>query len=295
AAGLIALADLKTPGYRIALKGTSSFLDALFLVPGIHCQRYVSNVNGAEYPATGAMTTGYVFRTENEATVYYLQRVGLPGHLVTLEVLPTAPKPALFSKDALVRALYLVGIVSTLAVTLCLYQIQDLWGLYVVAMLITARLLNILVIKRRSKLGWKGAPEPGVKGDLLILLSQDRWVRMRGLVDDLKTVTSGSWMREETTVESFFVNVGTILVYASPAVAVNASAAGGLLIGSLLLITLALLGLCNALTETQHMFGRTLRIVEPPKKYRRRLDLVEELVKVSGRNDWAIGMGMIVP
>lgn len=32
-----------------------------------------------------------------------------------------------------------------------------------------------------------------------------------------------------------------------------------------------------------------------PKAYARRLVMVEELIKESGRDDWAIGMGMIVP
>jgi hypothetical protein len=57
-----------------------------------------------------------------------------------------------------------------------------------------------------------GALEPGVKGDLLVLLSQDRWVRIRGLVDDLKAVASGSWLRKPTALEQFMTTLATILV-----------------------------------------------------------------------------------
>ena len=86
AAGLVALADLSTIKERTALVGSVSLLDILFLAPGIHTQQEASNVNGGELPVTGAMTTGYVFRIENQATVSYLQRIGEPGALVTIQV-----------------------------------------------------------------------------------------------------------------------------------------------------------------------------------------------------------------
>ena len=91
-----------------------------------------------------------------------------------------------------------------------------------------ARLLNVVIIKRRSRMGWKGAPEPGVSGDLLVLLSQDRWVCMRGLVDDLKALTSGQWLRNETSVEGFAMSFATLLVFVSAALAGNVSTIGGL-------------------------------------------------------------------
>ncbi|KDQ57952.1 hypothetical protein JAAARDRAFT_34766 [Jaapia argillacea MUCL 33604] len=298
ASGLLALADLRTIAYRTALTGSASFLDILFLAPGIHCQQAASEVHGGEYPTIGAMTTGYVFRVENEATVNYLQRVGEPGHLATVDV--AGPKDAisgggLFSKDTLASICYLCGIALTIAVVALLRVIGDWWALGVVGMLMLARSLNVLVIKQRSRLGWKGIPEPGVRGDLLVLLSQDRWVRIRGLVDDIKVVTSGQWLREETTMESFCVSFATLLVYSSAALAGNASTVGNLLIACLLLISVALLGACNALTSRLRMFGRTISLEGKPKPYTRRLDMVEELITASGRDDWAIAMGLIVP
>jgi hypothetical protein len=134
-------------------------------------------------------------------------------------------------------------------------------------MLITARLLNTFVIRRRAKLTWKGALEPGKMGDLLVLLSQDRWVRIKGAVDDLKAVTAGQWLRDQTMVESFITAFATLLVYVSAAIAANASDVGSLTMASLLLVSVALLGLSNACTSNVKMFGRTLRVSDRPKAY----------------------------
>ena len=228
AANLVALADLKTIAHRTALIGSASILDILFLAPGIHCQQAASEVNQGEYPATGAMTTGYVFRVENQATVSFLQRIGEPGHLTNVTVSGEQAKPyglflELVRSAPLASLLYLSGLACTITVIVLLAVIHDGWALGVLGMLMLARLLNVAVIKRRSKMGWKGAPEPGVPGDLLIIVSQDRWIRMRGMVDDLKVVTAGQWLREMTTLESFVVSFATLLVYGSAALAGNAS------------------------------------------------------------------------
>ena len=164
----------------------------------------------------------------------------------------------------------------------------------VVGMLMAARLLNVVVIKRRSQKGWKGAAEPGVKGDLMILVSQDRWLRMRGLVDDIKAVTAGQWLRETSSFESFLVSFATLLVYVSAALAGNASTVGSLLIGCLLLVSVALLGCANACTSGLTMYGHVVRMDGPRKRYGRRLDMVHEMLKEHPNDDWAIGLGMIV-
>ena len=86
AAGLVALADLATISERTALTGSASFLDVFVLAPGIHRQQAASQVNGGELPITGAMTSGYVFRVENQGTVSFLQKIGETGCLVTVRV-----------------------------------------------------------------------------------------------------------------------------------------------------------------------------------------------------------------
>jgi hypothetical protein len=297
ASGLIALADIKTIANRTALTGSASFLDILLIAPGIHCQQASSEVNKGEYPTTGALTTGYVFRIENQATVGFLLGVGKTGHLVNIVVSPSRKRNSrysVFASGVIPTIFYLCGIALTIAVTTLLAIVRDWWALGTIGMLMLARLLNVVVIKRRSQMGWKGAPEPGVHGDLLVLLSQDRWVRMRGLVDDLKAVTSGQWLRDETSVDGFAASFATLLVFVSAAVASNASTIGGLLLGCLLLSSAALLGLCNSQTKNLQMFGRTLKQEGPPKAYHRRLDLAVELIAESGRDDWAIAMGMVV-
>ncbi|KIP09001.1 hypothetical protein PHLGIDRAFT_506217 [Phlebiopsis gigantea 11061_1 CR5-6] len=298
AAGLVALADLKSIAIRTALTGSASMLDILFLAPGIHCQRDASEVNGGEHPTAGAMTNGYVFHIENQATVSYLQTVGKTGHLTTIRVSGEVPRKhglllSLLQTDFWATALYLIGIALTAITLVLLGVIRDWWGLGVVCMLLVARILNVLVIRRRTVLGWKGAPEPGVEGDLLILLSQDRWVRMRGMVDDIKNVTAGQWLREEETVESFVVSFATLLVYGSAALAGNASTVGSLLMACLLLVSAGILGLCNAATKTLRMFDRIVSVEGEPKRYERRLEMAHDLVLEMRRDDWAVDMGLI--
>ncbi|TFK48238.1 hypothetical protein OE88DRAFT_1810541 [Heliocybe sulcata] len=295
AAGLVALADLKAIDYRTALTGTSSYLDVLFLAPGIHCQQHASQVNGGEYPSAAAPKEGYVFRVENQATVSFLQRVGKTGHLTTVEVLSDTASVKRSTRDTIITILYVAGILQTIAVLSLLVLIRDWWGFSVIAMLVGARLCNVVVIKRRSELGWKGASEPGKESDMLVFLSQDRWVRMKGSVDDLKAVTAGQWLREESPVESFVIGFGTLLVFAAAALATNASTVGSLLIACLLFVSVTLLGLCNSLTKTQWMFDRIIRRVGAPKRYERRLQLVEEFTQLFNREDWAITMGLTLP
>lgn len=64
AAGLVALADLQSIAKWTAITGTSSFMDSLFLAPGIHKQSSAPSLSGGELPPTGALTSGYVFRIE---------------------------------------------------------------------------------------------------------------------------------------------------------------------------------------------------------------------------------------
>lgn len=129
----------------------------------------------------------------------------------------------------------------------------------------------------------------------MVLLSEDRWIRVKGYVDDLKAVTSGKWLRNTTSLESFAVAFATLIVYATAALAGNASKTGSITLLTLLLASVSLLGLSNELARTFHMHGRVLKVAGQPKPYVRRLDLAEELIRESGRSDWAIGLGMVVP
>ncbi|KAK0430029.1 hypothetical protein EV421DRAFT_2042141 [Armillaria borealis] len=286
AAGLVALADLSIVAVRTALTGTASPLDVLLLAPGMHQQQSAEEVNRGEFPTTGSIINGYVFRVENPATVSYLQRIARTGHLVAAQVSMHPSRDALYP--------YTIAFpILTVVVLALLAAIQDWWGFWVLGMLIAARAINVIVIRRRSKDSedWKGAPEKG-PGDLLIILSKDRWVRLHGSLNDIKTVTAGEWLRDPSTAESFSVALATLLVYAAAALAGNASTMGSLLIACLLLCSAALLGLCNSWTRCLQMYDCIVRQDGMTPRYKRRMDMVDDLIRASGKSDWAYEMGL---
>lgn len=304
-AALVVLADLPTAAIRTALTGTSTFADALIICPGLHRQQDAPRLSEGEFPICAAMTTGYVFRVENEATVFYLQRVGRAGHLTTVQVSSNHAKQPSGSKLSIKRAgaavsnsvvptlSHVVATILTMIAVWLLVLVRDWWGVTTISILVFARLLNILVIKDRSTTGWKGAAEPGKHSDLIILLSRDRWIRMQGLVDDVKVVTSGSWLLEPTFLDSVLTAIATLLVYLDVVLTANATNAAKLLLLLLLFSSAALLGLANACTTAMKMYGRTLRVVGPPQPYKRRLHLAKQLVEESGSSDWAIRLGIV--
>ncbi|KAB8255645.1 hypothetical protein BDV32DRAFT_154057 [Aspergillus pseudonomiae] len=304
-AGIIFLADLPIIAQRTALTGGATFLDTFVLCPGLHRQQVAADVHGGEYPAVAAMTTGYVFRVENPATVNFLQRVGRTGQLTTLSVTNIHnSKQGLLSRflssiDSYMSvgavAAYLLAVGSTVAVTSFLILTEDWWGLLVIAILMLTRFINMLLIQSRSRAGWSGASEPGVVGDLLVLLSQDRWVRITGYVDDLKAVTSGEWLRDMTWVESAISGFTTLLVYLNVALLSNAKLSGQVMLLLLFVGTAGLLGLVNMFRQGLQMHANLVTVDGARRQYRRRLDLAEALIKETGRDDWAVRLGMINP
>lgn len=292
--GLLALTPLTTIAHRTAHRGTSP-LDPLLLAPGLHLQPTANDLHKGEYPACAALTSGYVFRVENPATVSFLQRVARTGCLTDLRVSAAASPSRFLTRD---EALASLGSYAAVGCTVFaiqrLYALADLWGLFFIANLILARLINFVVLRRRSQPGWFGAPEPGVHGDLFILLSQDRWVRIRGPVDDLKALTSGTWLREPTTLEMFLGAVAMLLVYANVAVAGHVTDVGVCVIVAMLLVNAGLMAWDNLRVCRLSMFGRTMEAVGEPKLYFRRKELAEQLIREAGRDDWAVAMGLIV-
>ncbi|KAL8862607.1 MAG: hypothetical protein Q9178_001105 [Gyalolechia marmorata] len=293
--GLLTLTPLTAIAQRTALLGTS-LLDSLILAPGLHLQPTANDLHKGEYPACAALTSGYVFRVENPATVYFLQRIGRTGCLTDLKVsAQSSPLRFLPTRDKALPSLgYYTAVGCSVFAVQRVYALGDTWGLFFILNLILIRLINFVVLRRRSQPGWFGAPEPGVKGDLFILLSQDRWMRIRGPVDDLKALTSGTWLCEPTTLDTFFGAVAKLLVYANVAVAGHATDAGVYTIVFMLLVNGGLLALDNLWIRSLDMYGRTLEAVDEPRRYSRRRDLAEQLIKESGRDDWAVAMGLLV-
>lgn len=167
-AGIFLLADTSMIAIRTTLSGRPSYLDALTILPGLHQQvQAAAELHKGEYPACAAMTSGYVFRVENPATVYFLQRIGRPGYLTTVEVQSASETPGvgfasrsdsgrpISSRLKLVPVLLeVVPAFLTVLVISSLIQLGDWCALVVVASLILLRLLNIVVLGRRAVPGW---------------------------------------------------------------------------------------------------------------------------------------------
>lgn len=298
--GIIALADFKIITSRCGLTGGATWLDMLVLCPGIHLQQQAADLaNGGELPPTAAMTTGYVFRTENQATVGYLQRAGRPGCLSTVYVSEAKgggqnPFSAMQTTGVLSNLCYLFAVVITVGTIVVMGAVfREWWTVGMLLLLVLARALNTFIFRQRSALGWKGQAEPGVHGDLLILLSQDRWIRMQGLVDDIKAVTSGQWLHDLTPPQSLISAIATLLVFITAALSPCASVFGNVVTIGLLIVESALLGLSNYLADGMLMYGKVMKVQGQPKQYARRLALAEDLISQMGRDDWAVGLGMI--
>jgi hypothetical protein len=286
--GLLALADLDIVAQRTALSGTPTWSDALIICPGLHRQQKAGTLSNGEFPACAAMTTGYVFRVENPATVFYLQSVSETGKLTNIYVSKAHPGHASY-----VNIGHLAVASSVLAVAL-LASVQDWLAVSYLLVLALVLLVNTATIRSRAAIGWHGQEEPDQLGDLFILLSYDRWVRMRGQVDDLKAVTSGRWLQRPTTLQDVMSACATLLAYAAPILAANATHHGQIVITLLLLVNTVVLSIANRLTDFLHMKDRVVRIVGERKVYERRSLLASELVSESGRLDWAVSMGLIV-
>ncbi|SPO02380.1 uncharacterized protein DNG_05053 [Cephalotrichum gorgonifer] len=307
AAGLVALADLTTIQQRTALTGDAVLCDIFVICPGIHAQKGSVSLNGGEYPACAALTSGYVFRIENPATVYYLQQVGRTGFLTTLEVgrlFSEGERPPFWSLSTMFShynttvtstLAYATAVIWSITVIVLVGAARDWWALGMIFLLMLSRLGNVLIIRRRARgEKWSGASEEGEQGDLLVLLSQDRWIRMKGAVDDLKKCTSGQWLRDESNAESWITALATLLVYLAAALTSNAELFGQILILCLLIGNAGLLAIANFATKELQMHGIKIKVLGEPVKYRRRRDLADALVEETKRDDWAVRMGMIV-
>ncbi|KAJ4171883.1 hypothetical protein NW754_007478 [Fusarium falciforme] len=303
AAGLVALADLTTIQERTVLTGTATFLDAFIICPGIHMQQKSTNLNGGEHPVCANMNTGDVFRIENPATVFYLQQVSKTGHLTNLAVSELGEDwwSKVFSmfftaQNASVASTLAYGtaVLWTISVVILLACSYDWWGLIIVLVLMAARLCNVIVVRRRATPGWSGAKEGFVTGDLLVLLSRDRWVRIQGKVDHLKAVTSGQWLRDQRDVEGWMTALATLAVYLAAALVSNATQFGKILILVHLGGSAGLLAVANSTTKNiLVMHGHSLAVQESRSKYQRRKELILELIKETGRYDWALSMDVI--
>lgn len=194
-------------------------------------------------------------------------------------------------------------------------------------LLLFSRLLSTLSLSLRagaSQAQWHGASEPGVRGDLLVLMSADRWVRMRGLVDDLKAVTSGAWLaapgapRWAVAVEAmqwtarmlvYIVVVVLASPWPSPSPSLGTKGQADereVNTETALLVAAVVVGHLVLMAENAWrggelvMNGRRIRVAGDGekggvKRYQRRLDMAEELVREVRRRNFAVRLGMLNP
>jgi hypothetical protein len=303
---------------------------------GMHQPLHSSSFNDGELPATANIKSGYVFRVENEAMVWFLQSIGATGSLTHLKVRSNAElesehekMPAEIErkvdKDLMspLKEFFLLWTAPTIFLSqeiirklLHNYNPQrfsDSWLSldkptvpFVVAasLVVLSRFISLSILHARTQPSWHGAPEPGVHGSLLVLLSQDRWIRIDGLTDDLKAITSGSWLSPATPYQDFLSQSSSLMVWLAVILLCSASGAEKTMV---MVTVLAMhvnlsFGVISRRIKSQGMTlnGRRICVDRRKgddgtgvKKYKRRLDMAEELIKETGRRDWAEKMGMV--
>ncbi|KAH8886792.1 hypothetical protein GQ53DRAFT_727357 [Thozetella sp. PMI_491] len=291
ASGLIALADLSTIAQRTAIAGGSSWMDSLLLAPGLQYQQAADDlvkgdgmdaiVNAVEERDGKPVT----FRVNNAATAHYIQKIARPGEVVTLDVgaLPAAKaRYRLKRSDSGMHAtvwaeddmpdlgwvshvLYLMSPLLTVVVIVFQVLIKDWWALALIGLLMTSRMLNIWVIKQRSKPrprkrrqsnqdGACGAPE---RTEYVVRLGGgDSSVRLRGTPDDLEAITKEAWLRAKTHVEGYLEAMAKLLVYMVAALSGNMTQLGSIITMGLLIVSAGLLALSNSNAKSFRMNGR---------------------------------------
>lgn len=281
ASGLLALADLGTIANRTRLVGGSSWLDALLLAPGLHYQQAADALAGhsESYSAVelyeGQTST---YNVANAATRHYLERVGLAGQRVTVDVgmMPErnyyfggrrqgSGQRATIWKDQgadlgwVSHVLYLASPVLTIAAFVFMILLREWWGVASLLALMVSRLLNIWVIKQRSKPPETPPPKPDVSSVLteyLVDMGHGRSVCLRGMAEDLQAITTTSWLRAKTHLDGYLEAAAKLIVYMVAAFSGNMTQVGSIIFMVLLLVTAGLLGLSNAHAKTFKMHGR---------------------------------------
>ncbi|KAH8201991.1 hypothetical protein TruAng_003834 [Truncatella angustata] len=297
ASGLLALADLSTIAQRTAITGGASWLDALLLAPGLHYQQ-AADALGKETAKCEALENVQgkmsAYNITNPATIRYLQTVGRQGEIVTVDV-GMIPQRSYFRRASrgqpqgqrstiwhgsssdhgwLSHVLYLASPMLTVTAVVFLVLLREWYGLAFLMALMLSRLLNIWVIKQRSRPKQPIPPDPDASHMItqyLVDLGNGRSVCLRGMADDLQSITTSTWLRNKTHIEGYLEAMATLIVYLVAAFSGNMTQVGGIIFMALLLVTAGLLGLSNAHARTLKMHGRLAaptseRLAYPPDK-----------------------------
>ncbi|CCC07685.1 hypothetical protein SMACR_01252 [Sordaria macrospora] len=244
------------------------------------------------------------FRINNAATILYLQKIARPGQTVTLDVgtIPAIRQRLRIRRSEsglhatvwtvddlpdlgwLSHVLYLISPVLTIAAIVLVILFQDWWTLAALLALMLSRILNIYIIKQRSKP--RPLPSPPFPfhpfhppfpsshspdryahkpanpiTSLLISLSDDTHpcsIRLRGLSEDLYAIIATAWLRSKTHVEGYLEATAKLLVYMVAAFSGNMTQVGAMIMMVLLLATAGLLALSNANAKMFRVNGRVV-------------------------------------
>jgi hypothetical protein len=105
---------------------------------------------------------------------------------------------------------------------------------------------------------------------------------------------SGQWLRDQRNVEGWMTALATLAVYLAAALVSNATQFGKILILVHLGGSAGLLAVANSATKNiLVMHGHSLAVQGSRSKYQRRKELILELIKETGRYDWALSMDVI--
>lgn len=144
------------------------------------------------------------------------------------------------------------------------------WALAIIGLLMVSRILNITIIKSRSKPKPPHLPPPFALPATLppapritrytITLNPTTCVVLCGLSSDLYALTTTVWLRPKSHLEGYLEAIAKVLVYLVAAISGNATQAGNMVLLALLLLTAGLLALSNARQRGLRNGGR---VVEP--------------------------------
>jgi len=140
------------------------------------------------------------------------------------------------------------------------------WGVAALLGLMLSRILNIWVIKQRTKRPKMPQPNPDPSGsdpegsdmltEYIVDFGHGRVVCLRGLASDLQAITTSRWLNTQTHIEGYLEAAAKLTVYLVAAFSGNFSQIGSIIFLGLLLVTAGLLGLSNAHAKTFTMYGR---------------------------------------
>ncbi|KAK4219033.1 hypothetical protein QBC37DRAFT_436943 [Rhypophila decipiens] len=154
--------------------------------------------------------------------------------------------------------LYLASPVLTIIALACVVLVKDWWAFGQLGGLMLSRILNIWIIKQRTKRQDDDQQQPSGSFEQLSLTTYNiplpanhpgeapTSVQLRGRPSDLRAITSSSWLRTKTHGQGYLEATAKLVVYAVAAFSGNATQIGAIIMMGLLLSTAGLLALSNS-------------------------------------------------